>query len=489
MKKSALVISLLIGLISYQECLPLEEPLKLNPFQNIAFSEDQPSINNWLVCFNDCNKTTSVSAHYIRNQNQIMMIEEAGKMNQSLYDLSFEENESGYIAHYNIQDNQPSLIKKVDYKVLDNNSLIDITVHSIGPFDLVFNLKNVLPEENIDGFGGLYNGTSLIGVSSQGVNSLTDLSKSKKQKPEWVGARSRFWIFLINSGNAENTTIDDADEDNLSLRIKVTPDNNVSKHHFKVYFGPVETSQIIKASPALSELMYSALWDWLRLICKAIEILLVWLLSIVGNPGLSILLLAVLVKFLLYPLTRLAEKWQAEVNKTQAWVQPRINEINRKFSGEEANTKILNLYSDNNISPFFTIKGLFGFLIQVPIFIAVFDVLGESIWLSGQSFLFVEDLSKPDHWLTLPFEVPFFGSHFNLLPLLMTIVTLVSAISYRDPYLVGDLLRAQRLKLYVMAAIFFILFFTFPSGMVLYWTTSNFIQLIKSLATKKGSLI
>ena len=250
----------------------------------------------------------------------------------------------------------------------------------------------------------------------------------------------------------------------------------------------MERSQIETVSPTLNQLIYSALWDWLRLICRAIEILFLWCLSITGNPGLSILLLAVSVKFLLYPLTSIAEKWQSQVNKTQAWIQPKINEINKQYSGEAANTKILNLYRDNNISPFFTIKGLFGFLIQVPIFIAVFDVLGESILLAGQSFLFIEDLSKPDQWLELPFAIPFFGSYFNLLPLLMTIITLVSAISYRDQYLTGDLLKDQQLKLYIMAALFFILFFTFPSGMVLYWTCSNLIQLLKSLVIKKSSL-
>ena len=115
-----------------------------------------------------------------------------------------------------------------------------------------------------------------------------------------------------------------------------------------------------------------------------------------------------------------------------------------------------------------------------------------AVWLTPlrqlQALDFIEDLSIPDQWLELPFSIPFFGSYFNLLPLLMTIITLVSAISYRDQYLTGDLLKGQQLKLYIMAALFFILFFTFPSGMVLYWTCSNLIQLLKSLVIKKSSL-
>ena len=486
MKKIALVIFILIGLTSYQYGMSLE-PL-VSPFQNINFNKEHPTVKGWKVCFRNCNEKPLMAVDFVNNQNELIIFEQNGKLNQSLYNLSIEENDRGYIATYNIRDNQTSSIKSVVFKISNENSLLDMTVDSDDSFDLVFNLKDLLPEENINGFGGLYNGTRLVAINSQKVESLVSLSNIKDQEIEWLGARSRFWTFLINSDHLNSTVIDDVNEENLSFRLKSSSVDAISKYQFRIYFGPVERSQIEKVSLTLNQLMYSALWDWLRLICRAIEILFLWCLSITGNPGLSILLLAVSVKFLLYPLTFIAEKWQSQVNKTQAWIQPKINEINKQYSGEEANTRILNLYRENNISPFFTIKGLFGFLIQVPIFIAVFDVLGESILLAGQSFFFIEDLSKPDQWLALPFAIPFFGSYFNLLPLLMTIITLVSAISYRDQYLTGDLLKDQQLKLYIMAALFFILFFTFPSGMVLYWTCSNLIQLLKSLVIKKSSL-
>ena len=487
MKKIALVVFILVGLANYQYGVSLEQPL-VNTLQNIDFNKEHPAIKGWQACFRNCNEKPLMAVDFVNNQNELITFEEDGELNQSLYNLSTEENDSGYIATYNIRDNQASSIKGVVFKISNENSLLDMTVYSDDSYDLMFNLKNILPQENISGFGGLYNGTRLVAINSRKVESLASLSNVKDEETEWLGARSRFWTFLINSDDLSSTVIDVVNEENLSFRLKVSSADAISKHQFRIYFGPVERSQIETVSPTLNQLMYSALWDWLRLICRAIEILFLWCLSITGNPGLSILLLAVSVKFLLYPLTSIAEKWQSQVNKTQAWIQPKINEINKQYSGEAANTKILNLYRDNNISPFFTIKGLFGFLIQVPIFIAVFDVLGESILLAGQSFLFIEDLSKPDQWLELPFVIPFFGSYFNLLPLLMTIITLVSAMSYRDQYLTGDLLKDQQLKLYIMAALFFILFFTFPSGMVLYWTCSNLIQLLKSLVIKKSSL-
>ena len=153
--------------------------------------------------------------------------------------------------------------------------------------------------------------------------------------------------------------------------------------------------------------------------------------------------------------------------------------IRDRFSGEEANRRIMQLYQDRNISPFYSVKSLFGFLIQIPIFIAVFDVLGESIYLLEKSFFFIDDLSKPDQWLSLPIVIPFLGSSFNLLPFCMMIISLLSAFLYHDRNLSSDLLSNQKRNLYFMSLLFFILLFTFPSGMVLYWTASNILQLLQ----------
>ena len=160
-------------------------------------------------------------------------------------------------------------------------------------------------------------------------------------------------------------------------------------------------------------------------------------------------------------------------------MQPKINEIKKVFSGEEANQKIMKLYKDKNISPFYSMKSLFGFLIQIPIFIAVFDVLGESIYLMNESFVFIDDLSKPDRWALLPIFIPFFGPSFNLLPLCMMIISMLSAFLYYDRNLSSDLLSNQKRNLYFMSLLFFVLLFTFPSGMVLYWTASNILQLLQ----------
>jgi membrane protein insertase Oxa1/YidC/SpoIIIJ len=75
--------------------------------------------------------------------------------------------------------------------------------------------------------------------------------------------------------------------------------------------------------------------------------------------------------------------------------------------------------------------------------------------------------------------LPFFGGHLNLLPILMTGVTVLTSWIQTDPSLTPDLLHRQQMRLFLMAAAFFLLFYTFPAGMVLYWTTNNVLHLIK----------
>jgi YidC/Oxa1 family membrane protein insertase len=210
---------------------------------------------------------------------------------------------------------------------------------------------------------------------------------------------------------------------------------------------------------------------------------MLWLLgkfeSLVGHIGVAIILLSLAVKVLMSPLTHIADRLQDSVNRTQALLQPQLDAIKRGYKGEEAHNLTLAVYKEHGVHPLYPLKSLVGFMIQIPIFIAAFDMLGENVALDEASFLWVADLAKPDRWVALPMVLPFFGGHLNLLPFLMTGVTVLTSWVQADPSLTPDLLQRQRQRLYLMAAAFFLLFYTFPAGMVLYWTTNNVLHLMK----------
>ncbi|MFW2403834.1 MAG: YidC/Oxa1 family membrane protein insertase, partial [Gammaproteobacteria bacterium] len=224
---------------------------------------------------------------------------------------------------------------------------------------------------------------------------------------------------------------------------------------------------------------FAALWNWLRWLCFGMLWLLTTINGFIGHVGWSIILLSLAVKILMLPLTKYADSLQASVNRTQALLQPQIDEIKKNYKGEEGHERILAVYKEHGVNPLYTMKSLLGFLLQIPIFIAAFDMLGENIALDGASLWWIDDLAKPDNWIALPFTLPFFGGYLNLLPILMTGVTLLTSWKQTDPHLTPELERAQTQRLYLMAGAFFLLFYTFPAGMVLYWTTNNVLHLVK----------
>ena len=273
---------------------------------------------------------------------------------------------------------------------------------------------------------------------------------------DWTGYRNRFWAILMRRAD---------DPERLTWR-------------YTFYSGPVEERALTRVDPALRQLLFSGLWSWLRALSWALLFLLRGLTAVVGHPGVAIIALAVSVKLLLLPLTLVAERLQRNVDATQARLQPGIDAIKAAYRGEERARRTLALYRAEGVHSLYTLKSLLGVAIQLPVFVAVFDMLAEDFDLHGVSFLWLRDLSRPDALLRLPGCVPFFGCDLNLLPFLMAGVSLATLLRFRSPVLTPPLVRRQRRNLSAMTVLFFLLFYTFPAGMVLYWTSTNGVQLV-----------
>ncbi len=334
--------------------------------------------------------------------------------------------------------------------------------------------------EALPGFGSIYSRVRPVVVGPEGQTWLLEGDETSRadyslSPDDWAGIRNRFWTLLIRvdgSGAVVDAGLPAAQQPQLDFALPAAKT-------IQFYAGPVQWSRLQSVDPFLDEMLFAALWDWLRWLSAGLLMLHGWLMRLVGNAGVAIILLSVCVKILMWPLTRIAEAWQADVNRTQALLHPHLEAIKREFKGEEAHNKILAVYRDHNVHTLYTLKSLAGFLIQIPVFIAAFDMLGENIALHEAAFLWADDLAKPDRLAPLPFVLPFFGGHLNLLPFLMTAFTLLASAWQLDEALTDSLRRSQRLRLYVMAGVFFLLFYTFPAGMVLYWTTNNVLHLLK----------
>ena len=113
------------------------------------------------------------------------------------------------------------------------------------------------------------------------------------------------------------------------------------------------------------------------------------------------------------------------------------------------------------------------------------DTWAENIHLLNAPFLWMVDLSRPDSLFLLPFRLPFFGAEFNLLPFLMTAISVAASALHQPETQSPELRRKHVINMTLMAVLFFALFYTFPAGMVLYWTTNNLISVTKSLWARR----
>jgi YidC/Oxa1 family membrane protein insertase len=167
------------------------------------------------------------------------------------------------------------------------------------------------------------------------------------------------------------------------------------------------------------------------------------------------------------------------VHRTEARLAPELKEIKRNYKGEEQSERVLALYKAHGVNPLYSLKSLAGVAVVIPVFIGAFDMLAENIWLAEAGFLWIEDLSRPDHFFALPFTIPFFGGYFNLLPFIMTGLSVAASALHRHEDMDDASFGHHKRNLTLMALAFLALFYTFPAGMVLYWTTNNLLSVVK----------
>jgi YidC/Oxa1 family membrane protein insertase len=297
----------------------------------------------------------------------------------------------------------------------------------------------------------------------------------------WVGYRNRYWTLMAKPPRPVQVQLASAPE-RQDAEIDV---GQGGAGEWSFYFGPIEPGLLREADAELAKLLYAGLWFWLRWICLGLFHLLAGIKLLIPSWGLAIMAMSLTVNILMLPLSRIADRFQQQVNETEARLAPELHRIKKNFKGEEQSAKILALYKTERVHPLYSLKSLIGVAVVIPVFIGAFDMLAENIHLLNTGFLWISDLSHPDDLFHLPFRLPFFGAEFNLLPFLMTGLSFVASMLHKPLALNAELRHKQVRNMILLALAFFVLFYTFPAGMVLYWTTNNLISVIKSLWARR----
>lgn len=394
----------------------------------------------------------------------IIVIGVMGHANGSMAGLCGDTPASGYTTKITLDD--------IDRSAQDRFQKIELAETTRRVLLLSNSFRTVEYGNELFGLASFYNTYGILRLSSNAsVVDPEDLGFSSPLGAlDWVGAVGRFDVLMLSAPGAIPTLLSDG---SMLLCYQDAPPGPIA-----VYFG--DKSEAESVAPIFAALRFPHLWSGLAHLSWIVTIAIEFIGNTLGGAwGWAIIIFGLILKILLLPINIMTGRLQRQVALHQTALEPKIKSIKERYDGEEAHNLIIASYKERGITPFYTLKPMAGALIQVPILIAIFNALAEMPQLHGASFLWIEDLAVPDVVGNLSFAIPLLGDTINLLPLLMTVITIVSTSIFTSSYATAKSLKDQKRNLYLMCGVFLLLFYPFPAAMVLYWTIANLLQFIQ----------
>ncbi len=303
---------------------------------------------------------------------------------------------------------------------------------------------------------------------------------------------------------------------------------------FEIYAGPKDAKHLAKLGDEYADptrLYYQAAqsadarccctFDWLR-------DFMVWLLDkiyyAVQNYGIAIIVLVIIVRGLLHPLTVFQQKSMFRMQDTMGRIQPRMNAIKEKYANDKTrqNQEMMKIWGEEGVNPLGNFVSFIPLFLQMPILIALWTALNTHVSLRHAPFdpWWIVDLSAPDaFWAFVPpIKVPILGdlpllnrvfgeiASINLLPIIMGVSMWLQQKYMPKPHMKAkleaakkdraegkpargmspeDQMRQQQIMMYMMAIVFPLMFYRMPAGLNLYWLATNVFGIFESLLIRK----
>jgi YidC/Oxa1 family membrane protein insertase len=252
----------------------------------------------------------------------------------------------------------------------------------------------------------------------------------------------------------------------MSSPVSVNAGQTVSAG-FQLYFGPRDLGILKELGVKLDRAVY---FGWTDIIARPLLYVLRFFNEYLHNYGASIILLTILIKILFWPLTHKSYKSMKEMQK----LQPRMAKLREKYKDnrEQMNKELMGLYKTYKVNP---MGGCLPMVIQIPVFFALFRILGDSIELRhAPFFLWINDLSAPDRLFQFPFSIPFMSPPYGI-PMLTLLMGASMFLQQKMTPTPGDPTQAKIMMF--LPVIFTFMFVNFSSGLVLYWLVNNILSI------------
>lgn len=258
---------------------------------------------------------------------------------------------------------------------------------------------------------------------------------------------------------------------------------------YEFFVGPKQRKILAAADHDLTRVLFYSSWDWMRALSVGLMKLLVVIQGFVVNWGVAIIILTIIVRILTFPLVQKGMKSQAKMMAEQQRLKPLMDKINEKYKADpqRKQQEIFKLYKEHGVNPFGAFKGCIWMMIQMPILVALYYVISQSIDLRGAEFLWIKDLSEPDRLFRFGAHIPLVGQDFNILPIIMAASQILTSKLSTPTNAAADPQQEamQKNMMYMMPIMMLFIFYGMPSGLVLYWTISNIWQIGQQMWVNK----
>lgn len=309
--------------------------------------------------------------------------------------------------------------------------------------------------------------------------------KRSRGPVEWVATKDRHFSLIVKPESATGYygLVQGLGDHRFNVSVVsprvALPAGGTLRHEFLVYAGPTDLARLEPLG--LGAIVNFGKMDGIaKLLIGALELLH----GALRNYGLAVIALTALINLLLFPFTRLSYQSM----KRMQLIQPQMSKLRdqHKNNPQKLNKEMMELYRKHKVNPF---GGCLPMLLQMPVFIALYVALSKFVPMVNARFLWIGDLSTPDV-VPIPLALPFLGDRVHALPLVMVAAMFFQQrltqvkVSGQDPAVE----QQQKIMGWMMPAIFGFIFYSMPSGLVLYWLTNTLLMMLYQLRLKNMTL-
>ena len=395
------------------------------------------------------------------------------------------------------------------YEIKPNDHMIDFAIKSEGmdrainssqTLNLNWDLKAYRQEKSLR-TENMY--TEFYYKAENDVSYLSQEDNETENDVDWVAFKQHFFSTILMSDTpfssaniiSKNLVVDEDIDTvytkqfviNSPLEMK----NGELNYAMNMYFGPTDFKTLKKYKGTNLNEVADLGWGIFGWINRLIFVpVFAFLSSFIGNYGLVIILLTIVVRIIMSPVVYKSYLSSAKMKV----LKPEMNEINEKYKGKENAMKrqqeTMALQRKAGVSP---LSGCIPALIQMPVFFALFRFFPSNITLRQKGFLWANDLSSYDAIAKLPFKIPFYGDHVSLFPILASVaiffymrMTQSQQMNMQQPTQEGmpDMGKMMKMMMYFSPVMMLFFFNNYASSLSLYYFVSNLLTIVIMLVIK-----